>query len=72
MEHFASKVGVFDFANDLAARNRNLDHSPDSNRPSMDYSEGRTMDSTEVVVSWVVESLKGGLRDDSGLEGFGH
>lgn len=46
----------FDFANDLAARNRsNLDRNPDSNKPSRDYSEGHTNRNRTAVVSLVVE-----------------
>lgn len=47
---------AFDFANDLAADSRsNLDHNPDSNRPSRDYSEGHTNRNSTAVVSLVVE-----------------
>jgi hypothetical protein len=49
-------VAAFDFANDLAAHTRsNLDHNPDSNKPSRDYSEGRTNRNSTAVVTLVVE-----------------
>lgn len=51
-----STVAVFGFASDLAARSRsNLDHNPDSNKPSRDYSEGQTNRNSTAVVSLVVE-----------------
>jgi hypothetical protein len=43
---------AFDFANDLAARNRsNLDHNRDSNMPNRGYSEGHTNHNSTAVVS---------------------